>query len=48
MTHEGRLTRGEENFKAGLLDNEDTKYFLENKPAEETPKKKGRPKKEKD
>jgi hypothetical protein len=43
MTHEGRLTRGEENVKKGiLLDNEDTKYFLKyqekNKPKKETKK----------
>lgn len=30
MTHEGRLKRGKENFNKGLLNNEDTKYFLEN------------------
>ena len=30
MTHEGRLLRGEKNFKQNiLLDNADTKYYLE-------------------
>ncbi len=46
MTHEGRMLRGEQNYLSGnkkLLENEDTKYFLENKPKEEEkpePKKK--------
>ena len=42
MTHEGRMKRGEANLKAGLLDNEDTKYFQANseKKEEEKPKKK--------
>ena len=31
MSHEGRMARGEENFNEGFLDNEDTRYFLENK-----------------
>lgn len=30
MTHDGRMTRGKANYEAGLLDNEDTKYFMEN------------------
>ena len=35
MTHDGRMARGEANFKANkLLNNEDTKYYLANKPAE--------------
>lgn len=35
MTHEGRMERGKKNYESGkksLLDNADTKYFLENKP----------------
>lgn len=39
MTHEGRMTRGEENFKNGLLENEDTKYFLKNKEVSKEEKK---------
>lgn len=36
MTHEGRMLRGAENFSKNiLLDNEDTKYYLANKPKEE-------------
>jgi len=38
MTHEGRMARGEENFKKGFLNNADTTYFLNCKPQEE-PKK---------
>lgn len=38
MTHDGRMKRGKLNFEKGLLDNEDTKYFLENRPVEK-PKK---------
>ena len=35
MTHDGRMARGEANVKANiLLDNADTKYFLDNKPKE--------------
>jgi hypothetical protein len=56
MTHEGRMTRGKFNFDNRiLLDNEDTKYFLEHSKAlpkeetkeeikEEKPKKKKRSK----
>ena len=30
MTHEGRMSRGEKNFKQNiLLENEDTKYFIQ-------------------
>lgn len=37
MTHEGRMQRGKANFEANInLDNEDTKYYLENK--KENPK----------
>lgn len=32
------MQRGEENFKKGLLENADTKYYLENKPLVEAPK----------
>jgi len=32
MTHEGRMKRGEENFKKGILtNNADTIYFLKHK-----------------
>lgn len=31
MTHDGRMARGKENKKLGLLDNADTQYFLNNK-----------------
>lgn len=31
MTHEGRMARGMINEKLGLLDNEDTKYYLEHR-----------------
>ena len=37
MTHDGRMTRGEANFKSGkkaLLNNADTLYYLDNKPKE--------------
>lgn len=48
MTHEGRMKRGEKNYAIGLLDNEDTRYFLEHKEEpkpevkEEKPKKRGK------
>ena len=46
MTHEGRMLRGEANYKLGLLNNADTKYYLENKPVAAKPKAKPKPKKE--
>lgn len=50
MTHEGRMQRGAENVKKGILpDNEDTLYYLKNHgseaaPAAEEPPKKSRKK----
>jgi len=47
MTHKGRMLRGEFNFKAGkLLDNEDTKYYLANVEKKEVKEKKPKKKKE--
>jgi len=46
MTHKGRMLRGEANFKAGLLDNADTQYYLDNKPKKEAKPKKKEDKKE--
>jgi len=48
MTHEGRMNRGKKNFEAGkLLENEDTKYYLQTL-SKETPKlEEEKPKKEK-
>ena len=35
MTHDGRMARGKENVEKNiLLDNEDTKYYLEHKVGE--------------
>jgi hypothetical protein len=48
MSHEGRMSRGKENYEKNiLLDNEDTKYYLANvdkkeEVKEEKPKKKKR------
>jgi len=39
MTHEGRMTRGEANYKVGLLDNEDTKYYIKEKKINPVPPK---------
>jgi hypothetical protein len=40
MTKEGRLARGEANYKAGkFLDNAETLEFLAEKPKEDKPKK---------
>jgi hypothetical protein len=37
MTHEGRMARGKKNSDSGiLLENADTLYYLNNKPADET------------
>ena len=49
MTHDGRIARGEANFKSGkksLLDNADTLYYLDNKPKDEVKEKKATKKKE--
>jgi len=56
MTHEGRLYRGKINYENGILDNEDTKYYVESlknkklqieeKPIKKEEKPKEKPKKE--